>query len=73
VVYLRHYTAICLEGPRKGTKISVKVAGFRAEIQPGTSRTRSKSANNSVAMFGPHFVEVAEIADVSEKFQDTFR
>jgi hypothetical protein len=34
---LRYYP-ICLEGPRKTTKNSVRIAGLWVEIEPGTSQ-----------------------------------
>jgi hypothetical protein len=40
---LRFLPSICLEGLRKSTKSSVRIAGLRAEIEPETSRIRSRS------------------------------
>jgi hypothetical protein len=48
----RYYLGIRLEGPRKTTKNSIRIAGRRGpSIEPGTFRIRGMSVNHSTTAF----------------------
>jgi hypothetical protein len=48
----RLVSSSCLKGLRKFTRTSVKAAGHRTEVQPGTSCVQSSSAKLSAATLG---------------------
>jgi hypothetical protein len=52
---LKHYPGICLEGLRKTTKTSVRIAGLRAEFWT-RDLPITKSINNSTTMLGSVYV-----------------
>jgi hypothetical protein len=49
---LKYYPGFCLEGLRKTTKISARIALSGPRFEPGTSRRQSRNANHSTTTLG---------------------